>query len=136
MSVCAKCFEKMLNTRTTRTIFQSEHCQDCGKEMKTKASVEGLARKRAADRKAASKITDVKEFRDVLIDCNIKYVAKKRKYDETWRTMPMYDLHRRLAEEIHELQYARTNDGEYKRLINVINVALMVAARRREEDGR
>lgn len=57
------------------------------------------------------------------------YEDKKKEYGESWKTMELWQLRDRLQEELKEYQEADNLIEEYFELIDVINVALMLATR-------
>lgn len=71
----------------------------------------------------------VTDFGKVLLDAAGKYEQRKAKYGESWKIMPLYELEKRLDVEIAELNLAETFVEKYDELLDVINLALMVAER-------
>ena len=72
------------------------------------------------------------DFNNVLFDANVKYQSKKKVYGETWKTMNIISLNERLKEEFIEQQHAITSKEKYEELLDLINIALMMAERLRK----
>ena len=73
------------------------------------------------------------DFLEVLQEAQIEYLIKKEQYGESWKSMEFWQLEKRLEEEFKEYQQADNQLMEYHELIDVINVACMLAERLRKE---
>lgn len=72
-------------------------------------------------------------FLQILVDCKKKYDLRRERYGDTWRNITIPELRKKLNEEIDELQTTFSDDNEYEELLDVINMALMLATRKNEE---
>lgn len=70
-----------------------------------------------------------KEFEDVLKDAYDKFVSKKSKYGESWKHVSIKELTNKFVEEYTEWNTSDEDKEEYKELLDIINVALMLATR-------
>ncbi len=78
----------------------------------------------------------VKEFDEILKDCEEKYKKKLSEYGESWREMLPAELVKRLFLEMDELATATNPKEAYEETIDVINCALMVAVRVKQDAKR
>jgi len=67
-------------------------------------------------------------FLDVLEQAEEKYKSKLPKYGESWKTMPIDKLRERLNQEYSEWSNC-SDDTEFSELLDIINLACMVARR-------
>lgn len=74
------------------------------------------------------------QFESVLLDAHGKYVEKKKQYADTWKDMPIEKLRARFTEEVNELHNTLDRRQEYNELLDVINIACMLAERARREN--
>ena len=74
-----------------------------------------------------------KEFKQILEDCKKKYKEKLSEYGESWKKMLPADLVKRVFLEMEELATSTNNEEAYQETIDVINCALMLAARLKQE---
>lgn len=74
-------------------------------------------------------------FLKVLCDCQKKYNSKIPEYGESWKDCSIPFLDQRLFDEIAEYDSAKTNKRSYEELVDVINVALMLATRLKNMDN-
>jgi len=74
------------------------------------------------------------DFVHVLTDCNLKYKHKMPEYGDSWKKMPLEHLYNRLDEEFFEFSNSKPSE-EYGELIDIINIALMLATRIKQSDG-
>lgn len=76
-------------------------------------------------------------FERILQMAEVKYIIKKEMYGESWKKMDIDTLRKRLIEESNEWKesYVRGAhpDKEFDELIDIINVACMIAERIRPE---
>lgn len=70
-------------------------------------------------------------FDGVLIDADLKYQKKKKKYGESWKNMAPHELRGKLFEELGELTASKKED-KYGESVDVVIVSLMLAKRIRE----
>lgn len=68
-------------------------------------------------------------FNHVLFDAAKKYDLKKSLKAESWKTLPLHSLRFNMCDEIGEWLVARGLDNEYDELLDVVNLALMLAER-------
>jgi hypothetical protein len=74
-----------------------------------------------------------KEFKKVLKDCEEKFNSKEKKYGDSWKNMSIQQLMDRFYEELEELEHVENRDEEYEETIDVINCALMLSARIKQD---
>lgn len=67
------------------------------------------------------------EFDDVLRNADLKYQRRKERYGDSWKQMSVKELYLRLSSEFIELKNAKSNEELNDELLDVINVALMMA---------
>ena len=84
------------------------------------------------------------DFEKVLEDCKKKYEQKKAEYGDSWKSLPHTSLRARIEQEYKEwlaeaARWTQFQDGkqpmkEYKELLDIINVTLMLATRIKREE--
>jgi len=78
---------------------------------------------------------EIKEFEFVLIDAMKKFESKRKKYKDSWKECSLDILRNKLDEEYEEwgeVKYIKLK--EYDELLDIINVALMLAERIKRGD--
>lgn len=81
---------------------------------------------------------ELKPFEWVLIQCEGKLARKRPQYGESWRTMSITELAQRLKDKIRKWEYLFEDDPrnlfQKHELVDIINIALMLATRLKVED--
>lgn len=73
------------------------------------------------------------QFDSVLEEAKKKYEDKKVEYGESWKQMTPFELATRLFKEMEEFGNVENNDEAYQEVLDVVNVALMLGVRLKEE---
>lgn len=73
------------------------------------------------------------DFDLVLKDAYFKYQSKQQKHGNSWKYMELDALRGRLREEFHEWKMSKQGKEEYYELIDIINIASMLATRIKEK---
>lgn len=68
-------------------------------------------------------------FDNVLMDCNYVYLMHKGYKGETWKKLSLYRLRGLVLKEIDEYITENKLENQYKELLDLINVCLMLATR-------
>lgn len=75
----------------------------------------------------------VKEFDEILLDCEKKYNSKLEEKGESWKDMTTGELVTLLFKEMDELTQATNDKESYEECLDIINFALMVASKNKEQ---
>ncbi len=73
------------------------------------------------------------EFKQVLKDCENKYNLNLKEKGDSWKNMTAGELVILLFKEMDELTQATNSQESYGECLDIINIALMVASKNKEE---
>ena len=73
------------------------------------------------------------EFMNIISDAWVKIVEKSKTYGDSWRVCTIDHLERKLREEMTEIFQAGDLCTKSKECLDVINIAVMLALRYKEE---
>ena len=74
-----------------------------------------------------------KNFDKTLKDADTLFRSHSREKDDSWKVIDIADLEKGLFKDIDEFENARTNEDKYHELLDIINWALMLATRIKQE---
>lgn len=72
-------------------------------------------------------------FEEILQFAEVKYLVKKIQYGESWKQMSLVALRERLKGEYLEWREFHDKRGEFEELMDIINLACMLATKLKKE---
>ncbi len=75
----------------------------------------------------------IKEFTQILKDCQKKYNLKFKEKGHSWKNMKAGELVMLLFKEMDELTQVKNSQEAYEECLDIINFALMIASKNKEE---